>query len=210
MLSYTYSFISGLWGRWLLLGPIEISLFRGSIWCSSRCPRIGSSMLYHCRLDVGQTSLMAKMASPWVCISYGHSVMLLLERLGTQFNTCFVPESSLGFLPLSPPDVFRIDIHFFNTFRILYLDRMPELLSHGYSTWCWTISNTIKRHSFISQVLLLQSWSPRMGKRSYGERLYPRYLSGHAWYGSIRLPNKKKVPLSIGCRHFSPGNPEND
>jgi hypothetical protein len=35
-------------------------------------------------------------------------------------------------------------------------------------------------------------------------------ISGHAWYGSIRFPDKKLTLLSIGCGHFSLGNPEND
>jgi hypothetical protein len=55
--------------------------------------------------------------------------------------------------------------------RVIYLDRMAEFLPHGYLTWCWTTSSTTQFHSFISQVLLLRSWSPRMDKRSYGERL---------------------------------------
>jgi hypothetical protein len=46
----------------------------------------------------------------------GHSVMLLQERLGTQFNNCSVPDRSLDFPPLSPPDVFPIDIHSSDTF----------------------------------------------------------------------------------------------
>jgi hypothetical protein len=44
-------------------------------------------------------------------------------------------------------------------------------LPQGYSAWCWTTSNTTTFHSFIFQVLLLKSWSPRMYRRSYGERL---------------------------------------
>jgi hypothetical protein len=56
-------------------------------------------------------------------------------------------------------------------FRILYLDRMLEFLPQGYSIWCRTTSNTTKFHSFISQVLILKSWSVRMDKRLYGERL---------------------------------------
>jgi hypothetical protein len=42
--------------------------------------------------------------------------MLLRERLGTQFDNCFVPDRSLDFLPLSPPDVFLIDIYSSDTF----------------------------------------------------------------------------------------------
>jgi hypothetical protein len=103
-------------GCWLLLGPIETELFPHSIWCSSQCPRIGSSMLYHCRLHVSQTSCTAKIASNRACRDWGRSVMLLRERWGTQFNKCSVPDRSLDFLPLSPPDVFPINIHFSDTF----------------------------------------------------------------------------------------------
>jgi hypothetical protein len=42
--------------------------------------------------------------------------MVLRERLGIQFNNCSVPDRSLDFLPLSPPDVFPIDIHSSDTF----------------------------------------------------------------------------------------------
>jgi hypothetical protein len=56
-------------------------------------------------------------------------------------------------------------------FRILYLDRRLEFLPLGYSTWCWTASNTTKLHSFISQVRLLKYWSPCMDKWLYSERL---------------------------------------
>jgi hypothetical protein len=94
----------------LLLGLIEISLFPHSIWCSSQFCRIGSSMQYHCRLYVGQTSLTAKIASNWACRYEKHSLMLLSEHFGTQFNHCSFPDRSLGFLPLSPRDVFPIDI----------------------------------------------------------------------------------------------------
>jgi hypothetical protein len=54
---------------------------------------------------------MAKIASNWACRYQGPSVMLLWERLETQFNNCSVPDRSLDFLPLSPPDMFPIDIH---------------------------------------------------------------------------------------------------
>jgi hypothetical protein len=112
----------------LLIGPIEIKLFPGSIWCSSQCPGIGSSMLYHCRLYVSQRSLIAKIASNWDCRYQGNSVMLLRERLGTQFNNCSVPDRSLDFRPPSPPDVFPIDIHSSNTFPF------PDPLL-GSNTW---------------------------------------------------------------------------
>jgi hypothetical protein len=59
---------------------------------------------------------MAKIASNWACIYQGHSVMLLWERLGTQFNDCYVLDKSLDLLPLSPPEVFPIDIHSPDTF----------------------------------------------------------------------------------------------
>jgi hypothetical protein len=114
--SCNYSFTSYLQGCWLLLGPIKILLFPHFIWCSSHCPRIGSSMLYHCRLYVSHASLMAETASNWAYRYQGHSVMLLWERSGTQFNNCSVPDRSLDFLPLSPPDVFPIDIHSSDTF----------------------------------------------------------------------------------------------
>jgi hypothetical protein len=59
---------------------------------------------------------MANIASNWACRYEQRSVVLFRERLRTQFSNCFVPDRSLDFLPLSPPDVFPIDIHSFNTF----------------------------------------------------------------------------------------------
>jgi hypothetical protein len=49
----------------------------------------------------------------------GHSIMLARERLGTQFNNCFIPDRSLDCLLLSPPDAFLIDIHSSHTFPFL-------------------------------------------------------------------------------------------
>jgi hypothetical protein len=158
---------------WLLFGPIEIEWFPHSIWWPSQCPRIGSSMLYHCRLHVNQTSLMIKIASNWACRYYRHSAMLLRKRLGIQLYNRSVPGKLFNLLPHSPPDVLR-SIFILLTpsrFRILYLYRMPEFLFQGYSTWCWTTLNITKFHSFISHVFVLKSWSPRMDKQSYGERL---------------------------------------
>jgi hypothetical protein len=48
-----------------------------------------------------------------------------------------------------------------------------------------------------------------MDERLYGERWWPRYLSGHAAHGSIRFPDKTPVPYHW-LLHFSPGNPAND
>jgi hypothetical protein len=45
--------------------------------------------------------------------------MLFQERFGTQFDNCSVPDRSLGFLPLSPLDVFPVDIHSSDTFPFL-------------------------------------------------------------------------------------------
>jgi hypothetical protein len=76
--------------------------------------------------------------------------MLLRERFGTQFNSCFVPDRLLDFIPLYPQTCFRSTFILLthSRFRILYLDRMPEFLLQGYFTWCWTTWNTIKVHSF--------------------------------------------------------------
>jgi hypothetical protein len=43
-------------------------------------------------------------------------VLLLREHLGTKLNNCSVPDISLDFLPLSPPDLSPIDIHSSDTF----------------------------------------------------------------------------------------------
>jgi hypothetical protein len=42
--------------------------------------------------------------------------MLIRERLGTQINNCSVPDRLLDFLPISPPDVFPIFVHYSDAF----------------------------------------------------------------------------------------------
>jgi hypothetical protein len=168
-----YSFRSYLYGCWLLLGPVEIKLFPHSIWCLSQCPRIGSSMLYYCQLYVSQTSLMAKIASDWVCRfkgaplnffgnAQGHNSTIVLFQTDYSIFYLFLLQTCFRstFILLTP-----------SRFRIIYLGQMLEFLPQSYSTWCWTTSNITTFHSFISQVLLLQSWSPRMDERWYGENL---------------------------------------
>jgi hypothetical protein len=94
---------------------------------------------------------MINIASNWAYGYSGHSVVLLRERLGTEFSNCSVPDRSLDRLPLSPPDVFPIDIHSSDIFLFPNprLDRMPEFVPQGYSTWWRTTSNIIKFHSFL-------------------------------------------------------------
>jgi hypothetical protein len=84
--------------------------------------------------------------------------MLLREGLGTQFNNYSVPDNHSIFYPFLLQTCFRSTFILLTPSRlwILCLDRMPEFLPGGYSTWSWTTSSRRKFHSFISQVLLLK------------------------------------------------------
>jgi hypothetical protein len=77
--------------------------------------------------------------------------MLLRERLGLQFNNCSVPDKSLDFLPVSPPDLFPVDIQSSDTFPFPdpLLGSNAWILASRLFPWCWITSNTIKFHSFF-------------------------------------------------------------
>jgi hypothetical protein len=133
--------------------------------------------------------------------------MLLRERWGTQFNNCFIPDRLLDFLQTG----FRSTSFFWH---------VPV---SGSFTWIKCLNSCLR-------VIWLDAEPPQTQQNFIGS--FPRFfflsLSRHVWANDhmkdcsrVIFPamldmapyafhTKKLLPFSIGCRDFSPGNPEND
>jgi hypothetical protein len=99
---------------------------------------------------VSQTFLTAKIASNLACRDEADYGMLLRERLGTQFNNCSVPDRSLEVLPVSPRDVFPIDMFSSDTFP--FPDPLLGSNTRILAPWLFNLMLNHLKHNKISFV----------------------------------------------------------
>jgi hypothetical protein len=132
--------------------------------------------------------------------------MLLRGCLETQLNNCSVSDRSLGFLPLSHPDIFPIDLYSFYTFPFLdpLLGWNPWILTSRFFNLILNHFKHNKFHSFIPRFFFLS-----LG-RYVRETIIRRKIVAALPFRSCliwlhRVPRQKLLPLSIGCCHFSLG-----
>jgi hypothetical protein len=98
---------------WTNRDPIISALHLMSVAMSQDRPINAVSLSTVCEPDV----LDAKDCLELALQIFGHYVMLLCGCLETQLNNYSVLDRSLGFLPISPPDVFPVDTHSSDTFQ---------------------------------------------------------------------------------------------